>query len=183
MQGPNSLESLARRTMVYGYGEVADKMALLDSTTRRAILFLLAKEGPLTVKELSTKLGLSTSAIFDHMRRLREGGVIERAEEVPKHYKVEVHYRLAVPYFFVSELNALRGGLEGVIREYRALVDRALAALRAQLKKSPLACARGRSEDFLKKAEFALLVNLNSLVMRDVLKEPMVFLVFSDAPI
>jgi len=65
---------------------------LRSSSTRYAIVALLALEGPMTVKQISERLNMSSSAVLDHVRKLVEAGVIKEVEVPEKRYKRERYY-------------------------------------------------------------------------------------------
>ncbi|MEM4528755.1 MAG: metalloregulator ArsR/SmtB family transcription factor, partial [Desulfurococcaceae archaeon] len=75
------LDQLKDRVIIAGFGAVMEKFSILANPTRKAIIYLLATEGPLTLKEISEKLGLSPSTVSDHLRRLKSIGIITEAKE------------------------------------------------------------------------------------------------------
>lgn len=48
------------------------------NSTRRAILFALRRDGPLSPDELVTRLGISRTAVLQQLRGLESGGLVER---------------------------------------------------------------------------------------------------------
>jgi DNA-binding transcriptional ArsR family regulator len=55
--------------------------ALLSSETRLRILALLGEQGPTVVGEIAEGVGISTSAVSQHLNHLRLGGLVERARK------------------------------------------------------------------------------------------------------
>jgi len=53
-----------------------DKFSALGDSNRRRIVELLAKQGPLTASEISSNFTVSPSAISQHLKILRESGLI-----------------------------------------------------------------------------------------------------------
>lgn len=66
-------------------------LAALANPTRRA-LFERLRGGPLTVGELASALPVSQPAVSQHLRRLREAGLVEERREGTRHY---FHARLS----------------------------------------------------------------------------------------
>jgi len=58
------------------YYLVMDKFSALGDSNRRRIVELLAKQGPLTASEISSNFTVSPSAISQHLKILRESGLI-----------------------------------------------------------------------------------------------------------
>lgn len=56
---------------------VANALALAGNGARLKILFLLQEEGQLCPCDLSDILGMSVSAISQHLRKLKDGKIIE----------------------------------------------------------------------------------------------------------
>lgn len=54
-----------------------DKFFALGDPNRRRIIELLANQGPLTATEISGKFTVSPSAISQHLKILREAGLIQ----------------------------------------------------------------------------------------------------------
>jgi DNA-binding transcriptional ArsR family regulator len=66
----------------------ADGLALLGDPTRRAIFELLARR-PSTVGELAQQLPITRSAVSQHLRVLKDGGlVVSRAEGTRRIYRL-----------------------------------------------------------------------------------------------
>jgi len=58
-------------------GVLANAMALAGNEVRLKMLFLLQEEGQLCPCDLSDILGMSVSAISQHLRKLKDGRLIE----------------------------------------------------------------------------------------------------------
>ena len=81
-------------------------LGLLGDPTRRAIFELLAR-GPCSVQQLADQLPISRPAVSQHLRVLREGGlVISRAEGNRRIYRLNP-----------EGVTALRAWLDGVWRD------------------------------------------------------------------
>jgi DNA-binding transcriptional ArsR family regulator len=66
----------------------ADGLGLLGDPTRRAIFELLARH-PCTVGELAQELPITRSAVSQHLRVLKDGGlVVSRAEGTRRIYRL-----------------------------------------------------------------------------------------------
>lgn len=79
-------EALAERA-----DHVAGRLALMANPSRLLILCRLA-EGEASVGALQEVVGLSQSALSQHLAKLREGGVVATRREAQT-----IHYRLADP--------------------------------------------------------------------------------------
>ncbi|MGP1283535.1 MAG: helix-turn-helix domain-containing protein [Parasphingopyxis sp.] len=58
------------------YIEKADEVAALISAKRQPIIDLLAAQGPLAAREIAAGLGMKTSAIYHHLHKLAEVGLV-----------------------------------------------------------------------------------------------------------
>src|SRR5262245_22470413 len=56
---------------------LADALNLAGNAVRLKILYLLREEGQLCPCDLSDILGMNVSAISQHLRKLKDGGIIE----------------------------------------------------------------------------------------------------------
>ena len=56
---------------------LASALSLAGNEVRLKILFLLQEEGQLCPCDMSDILGMNTSAISQHLRKLKDGGIIE----------------------------------------------------------------------------------------------------------
>ena len=56
---------------------LANTLSLAGNEVRLKILFLLQEEGQLCPCDLSDILGMNTSAISQHLRKLKDGGLIQ----------------------------------------------------------------------------------------------------------
>jgi len=110
------------------------------NSTRKAILFALRRDGPLSPDELVTRLGISRTAVLQQLRGLESGGLVERRAirhgvGRPRHlYEVTPNAQTAFPssYDRLSQglLQAIesvggRAMLNEVFRTRRALLARA----------------------------------------------------------
>ena len=56
--------------------EKADEVAALISAKRQPIIDLLAAQGPLAAREIAAGLGMQTSAVYHHLHKLAEVGLV-----------------------------------------------------------------------------------------------------------
>jgi len=73
---------------------------LADDTRRRMIHLLRAKER--TVAQIAEELGLTPQAIYHHVRRMKDAGLIEVAREERVDHFIETYYRAAAEVFHLS---------------------------------------------------------------------------------
>jgi len=73
---------MAKREQAFDLGEV---MKAASDPTRRAILTLLAQEGPLRVTDIHRKFELSLNAISKHIKMLERAGLVRRRTEWREH--------------------------------------------------------------------------------------------------
>lgn len=73
-------------------GEAASLLKLLANESRLLILCYLAEAGELSVTELTEQVGLSQSALSQHLARLREEGLVATRKEAQS-----VFYRVCDP--------------------------------------------------------------------------------------
>jgi len=74
---------------------------LADDTRRRMIHLLRAKER--TVSQIAEELGLTPQAIYHHVRRLKDAGLIDVAREERVDHFIETYYRAAAEVFHMSQ--------------------------------------------------------------------------------
>jgi ArsR family transcriptional regulator, virulence genes transcriptional regulator len=72
--------------------EAAALLRLLANENRLLLLCHMAGSGEITVGELTTAIGLSQSAVSQHLAMLREAGLVATRREAQS-----IHYRLADP--------------------------------------------------------------------------------------
>jgi DNA-binding transcriptional ArsR family regulator len=76
--------------------------ALLGDETRRKIIFLL-RDNELTVKEIASRLGLTTQNIYHHIGRLQEAGLVRVIEERLSGHLIERFYTVTADTFIYNE--------------------------------------------------------------------------------
>ena len=86
---------------------------MLDKTDIN-ILNLLQEDGRITIKALSEKLGLSTTLIFERMKRLEKDGVIDKYVALINQKKID--RKLSV-FVSISLKNHTRSYLESFVKE------------------------------------------------------------------
>lgn len=72
--------------------EAAGLLKMLANESRLLVLCHLVADGELTVGELTTRIGLSQSALSQHLAKLREEGLVATRKEAQA-----VHYRICDP--------------------------------------------------------------------------------------
>ena len=75
---------------------------LLGDETRRRIIFLL-RDSELTVKEISSRLGLTAQNIYHHIGRLQDAGLVRVAEERRSGHLIERFYTVTADTFIYNE--------------------------------------------------------------------------------
>jgi len=74
---------------------------LLADDTRRKIIYLLrVKE--MTVSQLASELNLTPQAVYHHIRKLQDGGMIEVTREERLGHLIESYYRATAESFYCS---------------------------------------------------------------------------------
>jgi DNA-binding transcriptional ArsR family regulator len=79
-------------TLQKNAGAAAAMLRLLSNERRLLILCLLIEAGELTAGELAVEIGLSQSALSQHLGKMREEGLVECRREAQS-----MHYRIADP--------------------------------------------------------------------------------------
>jgi len=98
---------------------------LRTSFTRYAIVVLLALEGPMTVKQISEKLDMSSSAVLDHIRKLVEAGVVKEVEVPEKRYKRERYYDVDIVVYTDEDEEKLKR----IIKKYADILNETTKAV------------------------------------------------------
>ena len=73
---------------------------LADETRRRVIYLLRAKE--MTVSQIAAELNLTPQAIYHHIRKMRDAGLVEVAREERVDHFIETYYRATAEMFNLS---------------------------------------------------------------------------------
>ncbi len=71
-----------------------------DETRRRVIYLLRAKE--MTVSQIAGELGLTPQAIYHHIRKLKDTGMVEVAREERVDHFIETYYRASAEIFYLE---------------------------------------------------------------------------------
>lgn len=71
-----------------------------DETRRKVIYLLRAKE--LTVSQISTELNLTPQAVYHHIKKLQDGGMVEVVKEERVGHLIESYYRATAEVFNFS---------------------------------------------------------------------------------
>jgi DNA-binding transcriptional ArsR family regulator len=75
---------------------------LLGDETRRRIIFLL-RDSELTVKEISSRLGLTAQNIYHHIGKLQDAGLVRVVEERRSGHLIERFYTVTADTFIYNE--------------------------------------------------------------------------------
>lgn len=75
---------------------------LLGDETRRRMVFLL-RDSELTVKEISSRLGLTAQNIYHHIGRLQDAGLVRVVEERRSGHLIERLYTVTADTFIYNE--------------------------------------------------------------------------------
>ncbi len=73
---------------------------LADPTRRRIIHLLRAKER--TVSQIAEELGLTPQAIYHHIRKMKDTGLVEVAKEERVEHFIETYYRASAEIFHMA---------------------------------------------------------------------------------
>jgi DNA-binding transcriptional ArsR family regulator len=73
---------------------------LADETRRKMIYLLRAKE--MTVSQIAEQLGLTPQAIYHHIRRMKEAGMVEVGREERVDHFIETYYRATAELFHIA---------------------------------------------------------------------------------
>ncbi len=91
----------------------------LDATDKK-ILEIIQEEGRITTKALSEKLGLSTTPVFERVKRLEKEGVIEKYAALLNQKKIDK--KLTV-FISISLKNHTRSYLENFTKEMASIPE------------------------------------------------------------
>jgi DNA-binding transcriptional ArsR family regulator len=174
------VEYYGGKVFVGTLGPVTEVTGILESRARRAIIYLLATQGPLTLKELSEILKLAPSTIYDHLKRLKEAGIITEAGEHPKKFKVEVYYRLNIPFLLASELNRLKEKIGNLINDFSKYIGDVKEIIAGSIKNADLYCLRYKDPSMYERVVLVLLVELYLLVFKRYISEPIAYVLIND---
>ncbi|MGQ0797508.1 MAG: ArsR/SmtB family transcription factor [Methanobacteriota archaeon] len=94
---------------------------LADETRRRVLYLLRAKD--MTVSQLAEQLDRTPQAIYHHIRKLKDAGMVEVAREERVDHFIETYYRAA------AELFHLAHGEGGALEDHERHTKEALKAL------------------------------------------------------
>lgn len=183
--GGDLVGEYSKRVFIGTHGLFTKGLATLENPTRKAIVYLLAMRGPLTLKELSEELNLAPSTIHEHLRRLKEIGFIEEASEHPKKFKVEIYYRLTLPYILFSELSSLKERLFTQIETFKKHIVDLISEIGNVLAGKPgLKCLEAMPEHLKKKAlhslSLALVVQASVIILSELAGESFVYALIND---
>lgn len=86
------LEEKALSAFTRQAGDAAAMLKALANENRLLVLCYLTEAGEMSVGELADKVGLSQSALSQHLARLRDEGLVDTRKEAQT-----VHYRVCDP--------------------------------------------------------------------------------------
>jgi DNA-binding transcriptional ArsR family regulator len=170
----------SKKVFIGGHGPITKAATVLDSRARQAIVYLLGVYGPLTLKEISEKLKLSPSTVHDHLKKLKEVGVIKEAEEHPKKFKVEIYYRLNIPYLLFSELSKLEDSLKDLINAFSEFIEKAKNNIISNIKNADLRCLRYKEPSMYERVALVLLIQLSILILNKYINESLTYVLIND---
>ena len=111
---------------------------LLGDETRRRIIYLLrAKE--MTVSQIAGELNFTPQAIYHHIRKLRDAGMVEVAREERVDHFIETYYRASAEIFNMSHG---QGSSQGYAEEKAAESIKALSKIGLKVREDSSAAAR-----------------------------------------
>ena len=95
------------------FEELSTLLALAGNTVRLKILYLLEEENELCPCDLSDILGMSVPAISQHLRKLKDGNIIEsRRDGQTIFYSLKAkQLQLLQPFFKIINANNLKSSL------------------------------------------------------------------------
>jgi DNA-binding transcriptional ArsR family regulator len=103
-----------------------DAFKLLGDETRRKIIYLLrAKE--MTVSQIAADLSLTPQAVYHHIKRLVEGGMVEITREERVDHLIESYYRATAESFHVvvgktpSSREVVKEQMAGILKALKKL--------------------------------------------------------------
>ncbi len=79
-----------------------EAFGLLGDETRRKIIFLL-RDNELSVKEISSELGLTPQNIYHHIQKLRDAGLVQVMNERRVGHLIESYYTVTADTFIYNE--------------------------------------------------------------------------------
>jgi len=82
---------------------------LADETRRRVVYLLRAKE--MTVSQIAAELGLTPQAIYHHIRKLKDAGMVEIAREERVDHFIETYYQASAEVFHLTHGHSKSSGL------------------------------------------------------------------------
>ena len=108
-----------------------------DETRRRVIYLLRAKE--MTVSQIAGELNLTPQAIYHHIRKLRDAGMVEVAREERVDHFIETYYRASAEIFNLSHGE---GSSQRFAEEKAAESIKALSKIGLKVREDTTAAAR-----------------------------------------
>ncbi|GAA0564315.1 ArsR/SmtB family transcription factor [Chitinophaga japonensis] len=92
------------------FSQLSGILSLSGNEVRLKILYLLEEEGRLCPCDLSDILGMSIPAVSQHLRKLKDGSIIEAAREGQTIYYSlkEEHLKVLKPFFKYINLQNLK---------------------------------------------------------------------------
>lgn len=95
---------------------------LLADETRRKMIYLLRVKD-MTVSQIAEQMGLTTQAIYHHIRKLKDAGMVEIAKEERTGHFIETYYRTTAEIFHISH------GEETTQKDHEAMMKAAFEGL------------------------------------------------------
>src|SRR5712692_4656760 len=110
---------------------------LADETRRRVVYLLRAKE--MTVSQIAAELNLTPQAIYHHIRKLKDAGMVEIAREERVDHFIETYYRASAEIFNLSHGE---GSSQRFAEEKAAESIKALSKIGLKVREDATAAAR-----------------------------------------
>ncbi len=99
-----------------------DAFQLLADETRRKMIYLLRVKD-MTVSQIAEQMGLTTQAIYHHIKKLKDADMIEVAREERTGHFIETYYRTTAEIFHISH------GEETSQKDHEAMMKSAFEGL------------------------------------------------------
>ena|SRR5215204_3030091 len=93
------------KTAQRSFNQLSSILALAGNEVRLKILFLLQEEGELCPCDLSDILGMSIPAVSQHLRKLKDGNIVETRKERQTIYYSLTRHNLGILKPFFKHIN------------------------------------------------------------------------------
>lgn len=100
------------KTAQKSFNQLSNILALAGNEVRLKIIYLLEEEGELCPCDLSDILGMSIPAISQHLRKLKDGNIVENRKEGQTIYYCLTQENLKILKPFFKHINQLTEKLQ-----------------------------------------------------------------------